>query len=162
MMESAQSAGLDCDAVRKAFPVLQEVVYLNVGTYGPMPEPAIEVLVTAVREFERMGVASRGDFGAKVLAVRRRIATQIGAAAEEIAFTGNATDAINLVLAGSPWTAGDEIITTTEEHEAMLHPLWFLQRRRGVRVRRVEVGPDPTVMLDLSWLVYYEGTSRWW
>lgn len=45
------------------------------------------------------------------------------------------------------WQAGDEVITTTEEHEAINHPLLFMQQRYGIRMRRIEVSPDAEVML---------------
>jgi selenocysteine lyase/cysteine desulfurase len=64
----------------------------------------------------------------------------------QIAFTGNATDGTNLVLAGMTWQPGDEVITTTEEHESMIHPLLYLQCTRGIQMRRVEVSPDPEIM----------------
>ena len=70
----------------------------------------------------------------------------IGATADEIAFTRNATDGINLVLAGIDWQPGDEVITTDEEHEAMNHPLLYLQKSKGLVVKHVEVSPDAEVM----------------
>src|SRR5206468_3187325 len=112
--------------VRAAFPVLKDVVYLNVGTYGIMPEPALADFQAMQAEFERRGVASDHTFGRKVEETRQRIGALIGASAEEVAFTRNATDGINLVLAGIDWQAGDEVITTDEEHEAMNHPLLYL------------------------------------
>jgi selenocysteine lyase/cysteine desulfurase len=134
--------------IREAFPILQEVIYLNVGTYGLMPEPALAEFQTLQAEFERSGVASNGDFSRKVEATRQRVASLIGAQPEEIAFTRNATDGINLVLAGMDWQAGDEIITTDEEHAAMLHPLLYLQCTKGLRLKPVAVSPRPEVMLE--------------
>ena len=66
--------------------------------------------------------------------------------ATQITFTGNATDGTNLVLAGLSGKQGDEVIVTDEEHEAINHPLLYLQRSKGVRMRRVQVSPDPDVM----------------
>jgi selenocysteine lyase/cysteine desulfurase len=93
-------------------------------------------------------VASNHLFGRKAEETRKRIAAMIGAKVEEIAFTRNATDGINLVLAGIDWKPGDEVITTDEEHEAMMHPLLYLQRTRGIRARLVKVSPDEQTMLS--------------
>ncbi len=138
---------LQDERVRQAFPVLQDVVYLNVGTYGIMPEPALVDFQAMQADFERRGVASNHLFGRKAEETRKRIAAMIGAQAEEIAFTRNATDGINLVLAGIDWQPGDEVITTDEEHEAMMHPLLYLQRTRGIRAKLVQVSPDAESML---------------
>ena len=141
--------GLLTDArVRESFPVLKDVVYLNVGTYGIMPEPALADFQSMQANFERRGVASNHTFGRKAEETRGRIATLIGAKPEEIAFTRNATDGINLVLAGIDWQAGDEVITTDEEHEAMNHPLMYLHQRKGLVVKRLPVSPDPAVMTE--------------
>lgn len=78
--------------VRDAFPVLREVVYLNVGTYGLMPQPVLESLMQDLCEFEQRGVASRGGLGHKTRATREKVARLLGCEPTEIAFTGNATD----------------------------------------------------------------------
>ena len=134
--------------VRDAFPALQDVVYLNVGSYGIMPQPALESLIESLREFEQRGVASTGGLGAKVRDTRAKIAQLLGCTAEQIAFTGNATDGTNLVLSGLPWEPGDEVITTDEEHESIIHPLLHLQQCEGIRMRRISVSPDPDIMVS--------------
>lgn len=134
--------------IRAAFPVLQEVVYLNVGTYGIMPEPALTYFQTIQAEFERRGFASDGGYYQKTEEARRRIAALIGATADEIAFTRNATDGINLVLSGLDWQPGDEVITSDEEHPAMLNPLMYLHVRKGIRIIRLKVSPQVEVMLQ--------------
>ena len=146
-MSTYPSHLLAAEKVRKAFPVLSEVVYLNVGTYGIMPESALAEYQAIQAEFESRGVASDGTFGRKTEEARERIAGLIGAKKEEIAFTRNATDGINLVLAGIDWKPGDEVITTDQEHEAMIHPLLYLHQTKGIEVKLLEVSPDPEVML---------------
>jgi selenocysteine lyase/cysteine desulfurase len=136
------------EEIRRAYPILKEVVYLNVGTYGLMPEPALAEFTEVLKEFERSGVASKGDLGAKTMEARRHVAALLGAEPEEIAFTRNATDGINLVLAGLDWQPGDEIITTNEEHEAIFHPLLYLQRYRGIKIRLVEASPVAEAMRE--------------
>ncbi|NLG28805.1 MAG: aminotransferase class V-fold PLP-dependent enzyme [Chloroflexi bacterium] len=138
----------DHGRIRDAFPSLREVNNLNTGTYGIMPEPALAEFIAALAEFESYGVGSRGQHWPRIQAARQGLARLIGATPDDIAFTGNATDGNNLALAGMPWQAGDEIIITTEEHEAIYHPVLFLHQHRGVQMRRVEVSPDAEVMLQ--------------
>jgi selenocysteine lyase/cysteine desulfurase len=138
---------LDLGRVRAAFPVLNDVVYLNVGTYGIMPRPALEAFQALQADFEARGVAHGPAMGEKSEETRRRIAALIGAEAGEIAFTRNATDGINLVLAGLDWQRGDEVIITDEEHEAVNHPTLYLKRTKGIVVKRLPVSPEAEVML---------------
>jgi selenocysteine lyase/cysteine desulfurase len=123
-----------------------------------MPEPALADFQEMQANFERRGVASDHKFGRKADETRHRLAALIGAQVEEIAFTRNATDGINLVLAGIDWKPGDEVITTDEEHEAMNHPLLYLQHSRGIRARFIKVSPDPEVMLANLEEVFNERT----
>lgn len=132
--------------VRAAFPALQAGVYLNVGTYGIMAEPALAAYLALVEEYERFGLFSTGNIHQQAEETRQTVARLLGCDAAQIAFTGNATDGTNLVLAGLTWEAGDEVIVTDEEHEAINHPLLYLQQSRGIRMRRVPVSPDPDVM----------------
>lgn len=142
-----QHTNLNMEAVRSAFPILDTINYLNTGTYGPMPEPALQALLDATAALEREGVACGRPFGQDADQVRSILAEMIGARPEDIAFSRNATDGVNLVLAGLTWNEGDEIITTDQEHEAVLHPLLYLQSRTGIRVRRIACSPDPGEML---------------
>ncbi|HLV78891.1 MAG TPA: aminotransferase class V-fold PLP-dependent enzyme, partial [Chthonomonadaceae bacterium] len=132
--------------VRAAFPILQAAVYLNTGTYGPMPEPALQTFLRVMTDMERGGVAAGPELGERVMQTRQNLARLLGAEPEEIAFTRNATDGINLVLGGLEWHEGDEILTSDEEHEALLHPLLYLQKRKGIQVRRVGIATDPAGM----------------
>jgi selenocysteine lyase/cysteine desulfurase len=147
MSETISTRYLDSVAVRQAFPILASHTYLNTGTYGIMPEPALQTYLEATADFERSGVATQRNLGQSITETRARIAGLLNADAAEIAYTRNATDGINLCLAGFTWQPGDEIITSNEEHPAIAHPLAYLVRERKVRVRVVEVSPDPEVML---------------
>jgi selenocysteine lyase/cysteine desulfurase len=44
------------------------------------------------------------------------------------------------------WRPGDEVITTDEEHEAMVFPLLYLQNTRGLVIKRLQVSPEANVM----------------
>ena len=136
----------DHGTVRAAYPALEHVVYLNVGSYGLMPEPALAVFTETLTEYERYGVASTGSLGEKVTEARALTAQLLGCEPDDVALTGNATDGTNLVLAGLDWHEGDEIISTDEEHESLAHPLLHLQRCRGIRVLWIPVSPDPEIM----------------
>ena len=64
---------------------------------------------------------------------------------ERIALTHSTSGGMNLVLGGLDFAAGDEIITTDNEHPGLLEPLAALVRRHGVVVRVAEAlhGSDP-------------------
>ncbi len=136
------------ETAREAFPVTRECIYLNTGTYGPMPEPALQELLEATAAAERQGIACTRDLGQDVGRARQGLAAMVGVDPGQIAMSRNSTDGINLVLAGIDWRPGDEVITTDEEHEAMWHPLLYLRATRGIVVHRVPVSPDADTMVE--------------
>ncbi len=64
----------DHQTVRDASPVLQDTVYLNVGTYGVTPQPALAHLLEVLGEFEQRGVASTGGLGQEAREARGKVA----------------------------------------------------------------------------------------
>jgi selenocysteine lyase/cysteine desulfurase len=71
-----------------------------------------------------------------------RVATFLGADADEIAFTRGTGEALSLVASGLDLASGDEIVTTSREHPAALSPWLILARRRGIVVKQVDL-PTP-------------------
>jgi selenocysteine lyase/cysteine desulfurase len=74
--------------------------------------------------------------------IRRKCATLLGSSCsgDEIAFVSTATEAINAILNCMPLATGDEIITSTHEHPALVIPLLHKMRTHGVVIRTFE--PD--------------------
>jgi cysteine desulfurase/selenocysteine lyase len=86
---------------------------------------------------------------------RAAIASFVGAVAEELVFTKNATEALNLVTYSfaddrSPFHLGpgDEIVITELEHHANLVPWQELARRTGATLKWFGVTDDGRIDLD--------------
>lgn len=142
---------LDIGQIRSDFPLLmqpenRELVYLDSAATTHRPRQVL----AAMEEFYRRDNANphRGAYRlaeratAAYEAARRRVAAFIGAGrSEEIVFTRNTTEAINLVAWG--WAErvvqpGDEIIVTELEHHSNLVPWQMVAQRRGARLRFLE------------------------
>jgi L-cysteine/cystine lyase len=124
-------------ALRAQFPVLDRIAYLNAGTNGPLPREAI---VAARVQLERElsdGRAGMRHFERRAqLAeeLRAGYAARVGCAPADLALTTSTTEGIARVLLALDLRAGDEIVTSDEEHPGVLGPL-AAQRARGVEVR---------------------------
>jgi len=68
----------------------------------------------------------------EVAKARRAVAAYFGASPLEVAFTFNATMALNMAIKGA-LTTGDCVLTTPYSHNAMLRPLYEMQDR-GMRL----------------------------
>jgi L-cysteine/cystine lyase len=118
--------------------VLGARAYLNAGTDGPLPARSVEAARARLDHELREGRSGRVHWdGLEALCkgVRGRLAALMAASPDEVALTGSATDAINLVLAALELAPGDEILTTDEEHAGLLGPLAACARRTGAEIR---------------------------
>lgn len=169
---------LDVERIRKDFPILHRtvrdgrpLVYLDSGATSQKPTAVLD----AEREFnERCNAAVHR--GAHQLAeeatdayeaARTSIAGFVGARAEDLVFTKNATESLNLVAYAfsnatdkARWGGdvdprfilgpGDSVVTTQMEHHANLVPWQELCQKTGATLRWIPIDDDGR--LDLSTL----------
>lgn len=132
----------DLDAVRGELPLLNEWTYLNTGTVGIMAEPVLRAHLDYLAHYERGGHTAQQSAVSAYDRSKRVLADLLGVEKVEIAFNRNATDGINTVAAGFPLQPGDEVITSTEEHPAMVIPWLAACDRNGARLRFMKVSAD--------------------
>jgi L-cysteine/cystine lyase len=136
------------ETVRSGMPSSRRAVYLNAGTWGPLPTRAADAMRARVDDVEsrgRIGSAGYAEFGRIREGARAAFAESVSSDPERIALTHSTSGAMNLVLGGLAFAPGDEIVTTDNEHPGLLEPLAALTRRYGVVVRVAEAlqGSDP-------------------
>lgn len=141
--------------IRSELPAVTDCVYLNTGTCGPLPRSTVAAIQA---EVEHELLHGRIDFDdllrlmAVIDDVRARFARLLGAETGEIALTHHTTDGMNIGTWGLNWQPGDEIVTTTWEHEGGLMPAYVMARRRGVTLRVVDLGTGEEAG-DPAWVV---------
>jgi selenocysteine lyase/cysteine desulfurase len=125
-------------AFRDAFPVLRRFAYLNAGTNGPLPTAAVEAARAESEAALREGRArARYERRTEIAdALRARYAALLGAAPSEVALTTCTTEGVSRVLVALDLQAGDEVVTSDQEHPGLTGPL-AAARARGVNVRAV-------------------------
>ncbi|MBK8480186.1 MAG: aminotransferase class V-fold PLP-dependent enzyme [Proteobacteria bacterium] len=141
------------ETLRQELPAATAQVYLNSGTAGPLPRVAARVSASeAARELRegRADLNSWGPFFAQRARARALSARLLGADSDEVALTHHTSEGINIVLAGHDWRAGDRILTTTLEHDAVTIPLGLLRARYGVEVAFVEIGRGEAALAALA------------
>src|SRR6185369_2518526 len=130
-------------AVRRCFALDPAIVYLNNGSLGPSPLPVLRSLVANDREIasnpsEKMW----GPVGTRLEEVRGKAAALLGAGPDDVALTRNTTEGISCVGLGLGLTAGDEVITSDQEHPGG-SGVWQFLETRGVRRVTVPVPIPP-------------------
>jgi L-cysteine/cystine lyase len=130
------------DTVRSGMPSARRSVYLNAGTWGPLPTRAADAQRARIDDVEargRIGSAGYTEFQRIRDAARAAFAESLASDPARIALTHSTSGGLNLVLGGMAFAEGDEIVTTDNEHPGLLEPLGALERRYGVVVRVAEV-----------------------
>jgi cysteine desulfurase / selenocysteine lyase len=158
----ASRANRTIERIRQDFSILSKKVhgkrlaYLDTAASAQKPDPVLE----AMSRFQREDYANihRGVYALsqtatdRFEAARARVARFLNAAsADEIVFTRNATEAINLVA--QSWgrknlKSGDEILLTELEHHANIVPWQLIRAETGAEIKVIRIHDDGSLDLD--------------
>jgi cysteine desulfurase/selenocysteine lyase len=155
-------AAFDVARVREDFPILatavhgKPLVYLDNAASAQKPTAVLDRMQHAyTREYANVhrglhylaNAATEAYEGA-----REKVRAFLNAARpEEIVFTRNATEAINLVaytFARERVKPGDEIVLSIMEHHSNIVPWHFLRERQGAVIRWAPVDDDGNFLID--------------
>ena len=144
--------------VRQGMPTTRKQIYLNSGTFGPLPACVSQTMQKRMQTEWRNGRAGTQFFRdmADIYAnARLGVARLLNADVEEIALTESTGEGLNIVGYGLNWQVGDEVITTTHEHISALGPLYQLRDRFGIIIHFADIGAhaDQSVLAAISALV---------
>ncbi len=117
----------------------KELIYFdNAATAWPKPESVYKFMIDFYRRTGvnpgRSGFDLALEAGSLLDRLRKRLTKFFGGdedAPERLCFGYNATDALNLIIAGS-LASGDHVITTNLEHNSVIRPINHLVRDGGV------------------------------
>lgn len=122
------------------------IIYLDNAATTPTPQPVIDAMLEYFKEYganvgrglHRTAKRATEEFER----AREKIAKTIRAKPEEIAYTKNTTEALNIVANGLKLGKGDKVIATILEHHSNLIPWQQLERTRGIELEIVREAPD--------------------
>ena len=153
---------IDVATIQKEFPILARtiddapIVYLDSGNTSQKPRAVIDAmstfLETSYAPINRSSYRLAGEATEAYEGARRAVARFVNAPSpDEIIFTKNATESLNLVA--QAWgrqnlTSGDVVVLTQMEHHANIVPWYMLAEERGIELRWVPLTPDG--QLDLT------------
>jgi cysteine desulfurase/selenocysteine lyase len=162
MHPAVANGAYDLSRIREDFPILamqvygKPLVYLDNAASAQKPKAVLDRIERAyTSEYANVhrglhylaNAATEGYEGARetvrgFLNARR---------SEEIVFTRNATEAINLVaytFGRERVQAGDEIVLSIMEHHSNIVPWHFLRERQGAVIRWAPVDDDGNLLID--------------
>ena len=145
----------DVDAVRKEFPAVERITYLDSGFQTPLARPVKAAIDRFLSEsFETAGPKS--VWLDRVEQTRKKLARFLGASADEIAFTKNTSESMNIVANALLLRAGDKVLMIHGDHPNNAYAFLNL-RRKGVTVEFV---PMTEVVNAESLRPYIDASTR--
>lgn len=160
------AAALDVTRIREDFPILgrtvrdgKPLVYLDSGATSQRPVQVLdaerEFLTTCNAAVHRGAHQLAEEATDAYEGARAAIASFVGVDSDELVFTKNATESLNLVAYvfgddrfDKVVGPGDEIVVTELEHHANLVPWQELARRTGATLRWYGITDDGRIDLD--------------
>lgn len=152
----------DVEQIRTDFPILyreiygKPLVYLDNGASAQKPLSVIEAMDHAYR-FEYANVHRGLHYLSNTATQRFEEAREVARrflnapSSDQIVFTRNATDAINLVASSFGALEighGDEIVLSIMEHHSNIVPWHFHRERRGAVLKWAPISDDGALLLD--------------
>ncbi len=139
--------------VARAFTVDRTLVNLNNGGVSPSPTFVQDAMK---RHLDYSNEAPTYTMW-KILepqreGVRARMAREWGVDAEEVAFTRNASEGLQICQFGYDLAPGDEVLTTTQDYGRMLTTFRQRERREGIVMRQIRIpvpAEDPAEVVRL-------------
>ncbi len=161
-MNGTGTVRFDAERARADFPILfrevnkKPLTFLDSAASAQKPLPVIEAMDHAVRhEYANVhrGIHFLSNAATQAYEDARATTQRFINApeAEEIIFTKNATEGINLVAyswGGENIVEGDEIILSVLEHHSNIVPWNLLRERRGAVIKWLPIDDDGTLRID--------------
>ena len=173
-MATTESDSLDVEAIRADFPILerefgdQQLVYLDNAATTQKPDQVIDAISDYYRETNAN--VHRGlhqlsqEASIAYETAHDRVAEFIGASGgrEEIVFTKNTTESMNLVAYAwglNELGPGDEVVLTEMEHHASLVTWQQIAKRTGAEVKYIRIDEDGRLDMDHAEELITENTE---
>ncbi len=161
-MSEKTNGAYDVNRIRADFPILampvygKPLVYLDNAASAQKPQAVLERMYQAyTSEYANVhrGLHYLANAATEAYEnAREKVAAFLNAGRkEEIIFTRNATEAINLVaytFGRERIKAGDEIILSIMEHHSNIVPWHFLRERQGAVIKWAPVDDEGNFLLD--------------
>jgi selenocysteine lyase/cysteine desulfurase len=142
------------EQLRQDLPMTGEVGYFQTGTYGPASDSVLQAVRETMESEARHGPATpagRQAHTEREAAARSGLARLLNVHEEELGIETNTSRAMQQIVRGLGWQAGDEFVMTTLEHVSTYGLSYSLTHEHGVTVKVLEADVEDEVLLaDLA------------
>jgi selenocysteine lyase/cysteine desulfurase len=145
--KSASSLAVEDDFwsnLRSEYQLKPDYINLENGYYNLMPKPILEEHLTLLRKMNyEASFYKRTKMTEDKFMLRETLAEFVGCEKEEVIITRNTTEAMDTVICGMDWKAGDEAIMAEQDYGAMLDMFKQQAKRYGMVNKIISIPNHP-------------------
>ncbi len=143
-MDYDESMEKDIELIPKDFPVTKKKIYMNCGSFAPMPLYTIKSITDFLIRCSEEGpdsTSAQEYITSLMKELRILVSRLINCEPEEIIFTQSTTEGINYVASGLNWKKSDIIIARggLHEHYANYFPWLNISKKYGVKLEETKI-----------------------
>ncbi len=126
------------------YDVTPDIVNFENGYWGLMAKPVLEAFIRNTEKVNRNNSwYARRDYYAEIQPIHERIADFLGAGADEIVFTRNATESLQALVGGyNRLKPGDAVMYSDLDYDSIQTAMDTKAEREGASVVRIDI-PEP-------------------
>jgi selenocysteine lyase/cysteine desulfurase len=130
--------------VRRDFHIDDKYIDLRAHALSPIPRTTLKSITATYSSIQafpshRNHEVREGDKEP----LRKRLAEEINCSVGEVALMRSTTEALNNVIMGFQFKAGDEVLASVHEYDSMIGSLYQRQVRDGITIKQVEIPYQP-------------------
>ncbi|MFN7691987.1 MAG: aminotransferase class V-fold PLP-dependent enzyme [Bacteroidota bacterium] len=148
-------------SMRNQYQLKTDYINLENGYYNLMPEPILNEYMKQLKMMnQEASYYKRTKMAVDKIMVREQVAALVGCDKEELIITRNTTEAIDTVICGIDWKAGDEVIFAEQDYGAMIDMFKQQAKRYGIINKVVSVPNHPKNDEELIELYQQQITAK--
>ncbi len=134
--------------IREAFMPSPDFINLENGYFSPMPVSTQAAWISRIEQINRQHTLyMRRDQFPDRERIRSLLAQMAGVSPEEIALLRNTTEALDILISGTDFKPGDEVICCNQDYPNMVEALQMRSQREGIVVKTIDLPKtDPQVI----------------
>lgn len=139
---------LSTQEVRFDIPILKNLIYMDCAATSPIPRPVFEAMSNYWNEcpfnYGQSHASFRGSKETKRRCdeARKNVAELINSKPEEVVFTKNTTEAINIVAHGLDFGRDDEVLISNIEHQSNHIPWLCIGKQKNIKVKVIRANQE--------------------
>jgi selenocysteine lyase/cysteine desulfurase len=132
------------EGIRGGYRLKPDYINLENGYYNVLPQATLEKYIQHIRDVNRQGAyyMRTVQFENKKR-IAARVARLVGCPEDTLVLTRNTTEALDTIISGFPWKAGDEAIFAIQDYGAMQDMFKQVARRQGIVLKIISLPNNP-------------------